>query len=356
MNKLLDKVYYDPSSNACYSGVNAIHQEAKKQNPKVTKAKVVEYLQKQRTYTLHKPIRKKFARNRVVPCGFDTDWQADLCDMQKLKKENNGFGYILTCIEVLSRYAWAVPVQTKTPQNVAIAFKQILKTGRRPWRLATDMGKEFLGAPFQELLKQEDIQHMIPKNETKCCVVERYNRTLKTRLWKVFTKQNNNKWLSILPKIVKAINHSYNRSIKCSPASVNRENATQLWLKLYGKSEPNPTYKYNIGNQVRISKQKHVFEKGYLPNFSEEIFTIQGRINRQPPVYQLKDSTGEILEGYFYERELVKVVTSPEDVYLIEKILKTRIRKCIKEALVKWKGYLASASTWEPLSDIVTIE
>ena len=353
MEQLLSEVYYDTKSPACFSSINAVYNEAKNRNKKVTRKQVVEFLQKQPTYTKHKPARRKFARNKTVPIGLDTDWQADLCDMQKIKGENDGFAYILTCIDVLSRFAWAVPIKTKSPKYVCPAFEKILESGRKCWRLATDKGTEFLGQPFQDLLSEKDINHIIPKNEVKCAVVERYNRTLKSRLWRAFTKNRNFRWVDILPNIVMAINNSKNRITGCTPSSVNFSNATQLWLRLYGKPKQVPDFKFNIGDNVRILRTKSLFEKGYLQNFTTEIFTVCERLNRNPPVYRIKSHNGEILQGTFYTNELVKIVKT-NDIYDIEKILKTRTRKGIKELLVKWDGYNCKENSWIKASDLVS--
>lgn len=141
MDKLLEKVYYNLDSPACFAGQEAVFREAKKLNSDITREDVADFLSRQRTYTLHKPVRRRFPQNKVIPSGLDTDWQADLCDMQKLKKYNGGHGYILTVIDVLSKYAWAVPLKTKAPSEVAAAFKTIIKeSGRLPWFLATDKG------------------------------------------------------------------------------------------------------------------------------------------------------------------------------------------------------------------------
>ena len=74
-----------------------------------------------------------------------------------------------------------------------------------------------------------------------------------------------------------------------------------------------------MGDRVRISKVKRIFETSYLPNFTEELFTIYKRFARQVPVYKLKDDAGEALEGTFYEPELQKIIKNDE-VYRVEKI------------------------------------
>jgi len=351
--KLLSKIYYDLDSPASYSGIDAILREAKRHNPSISQKDVKHFLQEQEVYTLHKPIKRKFKRNRVVAAGLDTDWQADLCDMQKLKKENDGYAYILTCIDVLSKYAWAIPVHTKRPTDVLVAFKEILKDGRKPWKLMTDKGTEFLGREFQKYLYENDIQHFTSQNDDiKCSIAENYNRKLKTRLWKHFSRIRNYRWIAVLPKIAAAINKSYHRSIKCRPIDVNDDNYETIWHRLYDDSHQ-IVCKFKVGDSVRISKYKHIFEKGYLPNFTTEIFTVTQHIPRKPPVYRIADKNNDLVEGVFYEPELVKVVES-DDIYRIEEILQRHTRKGIKEVFVKWEGYPKQFNQWIKESDIIS--
>ena len=112
-----------------------------------------------------------------------------------------------------------------------------------------------------------------------------------------------------------------------------------MWDTLYGNDiGKRVRYKFQVGDRVRISKAKRMFEKSYLPNFTEEMFTIYKRFARQVPVYKLKDDAGEIIDGTFYEAELQKVIKK-DDVYRVEKALRKRKRKGVVEYLVKWKGY-----------------
>ena len=105
------------------------------------------------------------------------------------------------------------------------------------------------------------------------------------------------------------------------------------------------TYKYNVDARVRISKQRHAFAKGYLPNWSEEIFVIQSRRLQREPVFYMRDLRGENVTGAFYEPELQRVREPSE--YRVEKVLRTRtLRGGAKEYLVKWKGYDSSFNSW----------
>jgi hypothetical protein len=109
---------------------------------------------------------------------------------------------------------------------------------------------------------------------------------------------------------VYSYNHSVHHSIKTKPAEVTAENEKKVWHTLYDDHNvvKNVRYKFKIGDQVRISKVKRTFEKGYLPNFSKEIFAISKQIPCDPPVYKLKDLDGEELKGTFYKKELQKVI------------------------------------------------
>jgi hypothetical protein len=119
-------------------------------------------------------------------------------------------------------------------------------------------------------------------------------------MYRYFTLKGTWKYIDVLQDLVDSYNNSYHRSVKRTPASVNRKNQDEVWMTLYGKQPPKTGYTFNIGNQVRISKAKKVFDKGYLPNWSEEIFTILKRIPRNPPVYKLKEFDGDELEGTFF--------------------------------------------------------
>ena len=304
-----------------------------------------QWLSQQDAYTLHKPIRRRFQRRRVVVAGIDYQWQADLVDLMKLAKQNKGYKYLLTCIDVLSKYAWVVPLKNKTGDCLIKAFKSIFKQGRQPLCLQTDKGTEFTNRKFQAFLKQKSVRFFTTHNEeTKASIAERFNRTLKTKMWRYFTKHNTHSYIPIINELVKGYNHSYHRSIKRAPASVNLTNQEDVWNVLYGKRYDVKPPKFERGHRVRISHVRHQLKKAYLANWSEELFKIHKVHKGIPNVYTLIDDNGDILKGKFYEPELQKV--GDKMWYRVEKVLKERKRQGRKEYLVKWYGYPATFNSW----------
>ena len=287
---------------------------------------------------------------------IDSQWQADLVDLQHLSWWNQGYKYLLTCIDVLSKYAWVVPLKSKTGASLVVAFESIFQKGRKPEKLQTDAGTEFKNKTFQTFLKKEN--DFVTYNETKAQVVERFNRTLKQLMWRMFTTSSSYHYLDQLDDLVNGnYNQSVHRSIKMKPADVNENNASEVWNNLYRNLFKKPTkYKFKVGDQVKISKHKRIFEKGYLPSWTEETFTVAQRLPRDPPVYRLNEADGDWIQGTFYEFELQKVIETEKHLFRIEKILKRRGRGANKEVLVHWKGWPKKYDSWIPHNQLVALQ
>jgi len=345
--KYLERIYYDPAEAGSFGGVLSLYRQAKRSFPNLKISQIKKWLMMQDVYTLHKPARRKFKRNRVYVDRKDELWQLDLADLSSLKKYNQKFKYILTCIDVLSKYAWVVPLKDKTGKTLVKALMVILSSERIPELIQTDKGSEFTNKLFQNKLKELNINFYTTGNETKASVVERFNRTLKTRMYKYFTHKNTLKYIDILPKLVQAYNSSYHRSIKMAPKNVTNANQHVAWENLYKNDvRHSRNFQFKVGDQVRISKSKLKFEKGYLPNYTGEIFTIAKRYPRNPVVYALNDYSGEQITGTFYEHELVKVVKNKDSSYEVEKVLRKRKRNGKTQYFVKWKSYPPKFNSW----------
>lgn len=345
------ETYQDLSQAGSFGGIDALYRAAR---GKVSKKQIREWLEGVDSYTLHKPVQRNFPTNRVVVYFIDQQWQADLVDLISLQQHNQGFRYILTCIDILSKFAWAIPLKTKRGEDIVSAFRTIFST-RKPKCLQTDQGTEFKNSKFQKLLKKKGVRFFTTYNATKASVVERFNRTLKTKMWKYFTHNNTYKYIDVLDKFLESYNHTYHSSIKRAPVAVNSENEQDVWFTLYGNMENVNTkpFIFQKGDTVRVSKHKLNFEKGYLPNWSEEIFIITECVRRDPPVYRIRDLLNEPITGTFYAEELQKVRAKQE--YTIEKILKKRTNKGATEYFIKYRGYPQKFNQWIPASNLMRL-
>ena len=222
---------------------------------------------------LHAPARRNFKRRPVVVKGYDDLWQADIVEMRPYARFNTGYKYILTVIDVLSKHAWAIPLKTKGGIEAVAAFSKIFLDHKRiPKNLQTDRGKEFYNGDFQKLVKKHNINHYSTYSIMKASVVERFNRTLKNEMWKMFTLNGSYRWIDDLPRLVSDYNARTHRTIGMRPIDVTPAIAKKLLSTVYSRIKIAAPAKFKVGDPVRVSKFKTIFEKGYTPNWSTEIF------------------------------------------------------------------------------------
>ena len=273
--------------------------------------------------------------------------------MQEWCKENKGYRYMLNVVDVFSKYAWSVPLKDKTGMTVLNGFKQIVKeSDRKPKNIWVDQGKEFYNKNMNEWLKENEINRYSTYGEHKSAVVERFNRTLKTNMWKRFTAENTRNWINMLDKLMTDYNNKYHSTIKMTPVEAskneNEEDVTNNNLDKY-KINKNKKPIFKAGDKVRISRTKGIFEQGYLPNWSEEIYTVVEVKNTNPYTYIINDMNGELIAGSFYTEELQK---TEQEVFRIEKIIRKKKINGVEHGFVKWIGYNKDFNTWEPMTEI----
>ena len=156
-------------------------------------------------YTLHKPARKRFPTRATLTAGPLHQFQADLNDLIPFKKDNRGFQYILT---VFSREAFAYPLKDKSGESVAKAFQHLFKQGKKPMSIQTDQGKEFFNSKVTQLLKKHNVHLFAVKSQYKAALVERFNRTFKTRMFRYFTHIGKHRWFDVLDKFIDSYNNT----------------------------------------------------------------------------------------------------------------------------------------------------
>lgn len=252
MNKNFKK-YTNILNPGSFSGLHSFKKNNYAPNAKID-------LQKVPTYTLHKNVIRKFPRRITKAYGIDHIWQVDLIDLKKLKFENRHYEYLLTCIDVFSRYAFVVPLKKKTALATMEAFKKIFETSKRkPKIVYSDWGNEFKGECLK-YLNELGIRHVDTKSIHKAAMVERFNRTLKEKMFRFFTFTKKKSYIDELDNLVKNYNNSYHRIIKTAPAKVNKNNEKQIYNLLYGDIDFGfVDFSFKIGDYVRCIVRKKNF-------------------------------------------------------------------------------------------------
>lgn len=169
MEEYLEKIYSDPKHEAGFSGVEKLFRFVKKEGVfELSRKQIKQWLEGNDTYTLHRPVRRKFTRSRVIAYGMDDVWQMDLADLSSISRHNSGYKYLLTCIDVLSKFAWVIPLKDKTGKSLVSALKQIIQSSKRePYHIQTDKGTEFTNNNFSPFSKKRTFCFTLPKTRLK---------------------------------------------------------------------------------------------------------------------------------------------------------------------------------------------
>ena len=178
-------------------------------------------------------------------------------------------------------------------------------------------------------------------NEGKSIAAERFIKTLKSKIYRYMTSISKNVYIDKLDDIVDKYSNTYHITIKMKPIDVKDNTCINT-----SKEINNKDHKFKVGDHVRISKYKNIFTKGYMPNWSEEVFVIKKVKNTVPWTYVINDLNDEEIIGTFYEKELQK--TNQEE-FRIEKVIRGRGDKLY----VKWKGYDNSFNSWIDKENLV---
>lgn len=296
---------------------------------------------------LHRDARKNFLTRRCIMRGIGDTLQADLIELPVDK----GMKYCLTVIDIFSKVAYARPLQTKTGLEVTEAMKWVLRKTERPIKnLHVDNGTEFYNAHMTELLNKHGINRYSTFSTKKAAIVERFNRTLKKKIYMQFSMNGNREWVDKLPELIHVYNTTRHRTIKMTPNEVNSDNEQELLNTVYAyKREISHKNRdsFKVGDHIRLSKYKHVFEKGYIPSWTTEIFTIVKKQKTNPTTYLLVDYEGKPIQGCVYAEEMQ--LSKQPDVYLVEKIL----RRKKNMIYVKWLGFGDEHNSWIHENDVI---
>ena len=261
--------------------------------------------------------------------------------MESLNKYNKGVKYLLCAINLFSKYTWVIPRKDKKGTSIVNAFKKIISEGEgKPNKIWVDQGSEFYNQSLKDFLKRNNKEMYSTYNEGKSVVTERFIRTLKNKIYKHMTTISKNVYIDVLNDKVNKYNNTVHKTIKMKLIDVTGDSYVE-----YNEDSNKQGPKFEVNDHVRISNHKNIFVKGYVPNWSEEVFIVNEIKNTVPWTYTINDLNGEPFTGTFYEKELQKI---NQKELKIGKILKRKGDMLY----VKWKGYVNSFNSWIDKTDI----
>lgn len=282
MSELLNKLYNDPSTG--FQSLDKLYKKAKSIDSTITRKIVAEFLNNNRTDLLHRAKRTKKERLPII--GTVNSYQADLIFYYSFKHKNKGFAIILTAININTKYAFAIPVKTKTAADMLEAMTELVKQVKDKYgdfyTLETDNGNEFLNSKVQALLEANQISHHTGQegDHQFTGIIERFNRTLKGLIAKYMTAKDTATWIDVLPQLVDNYNSTDHSTLEqadirhTKPKDITKDEEKQiidgkLVKALHAMGDAN----LNVGDYVLVPAQRSLFDKEGQ-RWSTEVYTV----------------------------------------------------------------------------------
>ena len=251
------------------------------------------------------PIIKKFQRIQIQTHYKDECWSIDLIDRSSLSKYNKNYKFIFTIIDNHTKYAWAIPLKDKSGKSTTEAFKKLIETSKRkPHKIWSDRGKEFYNTTFLHYLKEQNIEIYSTNSDLKAVFVERFNRTLLDLIKEPMYIEGKGNWLNHINNALDKYNNRVHGTTKMTPFEMS-------FTKLIHTASPKchaASPKFQVGDFVRVPDKRNIYSKGYTTNWKRELFKIHSINSTNPITYTLNDENGEIIQGKYYEQELLRSV------------------------------------------------
>ena len=293
MSALLNQLYYNPKIG--FESESKLYHKAHDIDKEITHEDVEDYLNLQEAPQITKPLNREAEFDTIESPSIRNNYQMDIMYLPS-PSFNNNHKYLLTCIDVYSRYAFVKELTNREGQTVFEAFKEMINENGKPKNLNLDLGSEFVYRPFVNYCKENDIKlwYSNPDQANKNSIIERFHRTLRNIILK-YTVVNGRKYINELNNFMYNYNHTFDRDIKQSPIDI-----------LKGKDKNEQSYNFvphllDVGDQVRHTLEKEIYGKNSsTPTYTRKIFTIT---KKDGNAYYLDDLTKP-----FREHELILAV------------------------------------------------
>ena len=305
-----------------------------------------------------KPARKTYPTRQVIANYPNQIWSCDLVQLDNIADENDKYKFLLCVVDVFTRYAWIVPMQSKSEKDVLDGFKDVVLSNNKvyPAYIWSDQGKEFKNKLMSKWCADNNIEQYSTYGNSKSCIVERFNRTMKNIMWKWLFAHRTYRYIDELPEFVKFYNNRKHRSIQMTPLQAQNLDDTginKLWLHQYSNVKTNPHEpKFNIGDIVRLNLAKETFKKSYDGNWSHNLYRITKILNTIPWTYNVETLDGEEVLGGMYEPELQKSASKGNENYLVGKKYKIIGHKGNGQTFLLKTEY-QNEQTFEPVESFI---
>lgn len=365
--KLLHNIYF---KKKMYFGRDKLFQYLQDNHPHsgITIRQVQKWLDKQEVHQLYKQPKKTKNIQRTILSKPLSQVAIDLVDMQSY--EHKQYKYILTAIDLFSKYAWAVPLRNKSAVTVKNGMLKVIRSIPKGdiLSLRSDNGSEFISKQMKKLLSNYGIKQVLslPHKPQSNGGIERFNKTLKTLIKKHKTQTDSADWVQVLPQLVSNYNTTFHRTIKTTPekAFKGEDNETIKENTRKSVSDKNQKVKQpllNVGDHVRLKLVKTTHQKTETL-WTEKIFIID-KVNKPKsvmtkPFYYVKDKEGNRFRTRLYNEDLQVVKDMDTRIASVEKFVVSKINKHRKkkgkyEFLVSWVGYGPDDDSWEPEENLM---
>jgi hypothetical protein len=274
MDEIIKK-YYD---NYLYPNLSDLYKFMKEDDIKITKAQIKTWLDRLEENQITKETKnKKETYGHITAFSENQEWQMDIYVLEKYKKFNRGYSYILACIDIFSRKVYCIAMKNKSIDDVTDALKLIFKTAI-PQKITSDSDSSFTGSKLQALLKKNDVIHdtVAVGDHQSLGLIDRFARTIKNKFTKIILK-NSGIWIDFLNPIVQQYNNKGHISIgDIAPNNASDPDNFALIVHINKlKSLKNSNVSdLKVQDKVRILETT-IFLKGTEPQYSKKIYTIK---------------------------------------------------------------------------------
>jgi len=279
----IEELFLDPKQGL--TNPTDIWRKLKQKGYDYTLNQVKEFLSEEETLQRHAPKRK--SPYHITADYPNHKWQADLIDVSSTAATNRNTNYLLTIIDVLTKFAFVAPLKNKKESTIANAFEAIFEGddgSGPPLLLVTDNGTEFKNKTMTKLTQDFGIKQIFNRagDKTSQGIVERFNRTIMQKIQKYLTATGDHNYVDVLPDLVYNYNNTYHISIKMSPQEAQTESLPPI---TNDDIEEIVEDQLQSGDTVRRLINKAQFSKGYKPNWTSKVYTIE---SKQRQYYKLK--------------------------------------------------------------------